>query len=288
MKLKTSNSLQVPFAVGLEPAFGGFVIGIEAGDLGPEGGGVVEVPEMGEFVEDDVVGDLGRELDEAPVEGDDLAGGAGAPSGPLVADLDGADLESVERGEFEGAGGEFLGGEGTEAAFDARAEVGFAGGGLGNAERADFEEGAVLGVDDVEGLAMEPDGGAEGPLAWVGRTVGTGGDAAADPGDLAADEFLASGAAAAVRDRAAEGSVAAEGQSVEPGAGMGDEVNLDRLAVEVEEEPGSRRVSPVHAAGGSGWAMKVCSVTGVPPMRCSWMIRSRTSGVQPEYQVPSG
>ena len=230
---------------------------------------MVEVPEVGEFVEDDVVGDLGWKLDESPVEGDDLPCGAGTPSGTLVADLDGADLESVEGGEFEGSGGEFLGREGAEAAFDARAEVGFTGGGLGNPERADFEEWAFLRVDDVEGMAMEPDGGAEGPLAWVGRTVGAGGDAAADPIDLAADEFLASGAAAAVRDRAAEGTVAAERQAVEAGAGMGDEVDLDRLAVEVEEESGSRRVSPVHAAGGSGWAMKACSVTGVPPMRCS-------------------
>ena len=276
------------FAVRLEPFLGGFVVGVEAGDLGPEGGRVVQVPEMGEFVEDDVVGDLRWELDEAPVQGDDLPCGAGAPSGALVTDLDGADLEPVEGGEFEGAGGEFLGGEGAEAAFDAWAEVGFPGGGLGDAEWADFEEGTILGVDDVEGLTMEPDGGAERPLAWGGRTVGAGGDAAADPDSLAPDEFLGTGAVASTGDRATEGSVPSEGDPVETGAGMGDEMHLDGLAVEVEQDPVSRRVSPVHAAGGSGWAMKACSVTGLPPMRCSWMIRSRTSGVQPEYQVPSG
>jgi 5-methylcytosine-specific restriction endonuclease McrA len=38
----------------------------------------------------------------------------------------------------------------------------------------------------------------------------------------------------------------------------------------------------------SGWDVITNSATGTPPIRCSWMMRSRTSGVQLRYQTPSG
>ena len=41
-------------------------------------------------------------------------------------------------------------------------------------------------------------------------------------------------------------------------------------------------------AGARGLCAKASSATGRPPTRCSWMIRSRASGVQRRYQTPSG
>ena len=42
------------------------------------------------------------------------------------------------------------------------------------------------------------------------------------------------------------------------------------------------------ATSASGLRAKQRSSTGRPPIRCSWMMRSSASGVQPRYQVPSG
>src|SRR5436305_239950 len=38
----------------------------------------------------------------------------------------------------------------------------------------------------------------------------------------------------------------------------------------------------------SGCIANASSATGWPPIRCSWMMRSSTAGVQPRYHVPSG
>ena len=52
--------------------------------------------------------------------------------------------------------------------------------------------------------------------------------------------------------------------------------------------PSQQRDAQAQPSAGSGFAAKASSATGRPPIRCSWMMRSSTSGVQPRYQVPSG
>jgi hypothetical protein len=66
-----------------------------------------------------------------------------------------------------------------------------------------------------------------------------------------------------------------------------DGAQLQVLATAQESGP--------HAPAGSGppprgrgLVAKQYASTGRPPIRCSWMMRSSTSGVQPRYQVPSG
>ena len=43
-----------------------------------------------------------------------------------------------------------------------------------------------------------------------------------------------------------------------------------------------------RSEAGSGRSKKTYSSTARPPIRCSWMMRSSTSGVHEWYQVPSG
>lgn len=57
-------------SVALEPGFGFGVAWADSIDFEPEAPGVIEVPEVGEFVEDDVIHDEAGALEEPPVEGD--------------------------------------------------------------------------------------------------------------------------------------------------------------------------------------------------------------------------
>lgn len=56
-----------------EPAFGMGEIGAEPGDLAPEAVGMIHLPQMYEFVQEDVIADEERGLNEAPVEGNGAA-----------------------------------------------------------------------------------------------------------------------------------------------------------------------------------------------------------------------
>lgn len=51
-----------------------FVAGVMGGDFGPEGVGMVEVVQMGEFVDDDIVAERLGDVHEADVEGDGAVG----------------------------------------------------------------------------------------------------------------------------------------------------------------------------------------------------------------------
>lgn len=62
-----------------------FVAGVVGGDFGPESFGVVEVIEVGEFVDDDVVAERLGDIHEADVEGDGAVRRAAAPAGGSVA-----------------------------------------------------------------------------------------------------------------------------------------------------------------------------------------------------------
>ena len=57
------------------------VAGHQVADGGPEVGAVVEFLEVGDFVRDDVVDELDREVHQSLVQADDAVGGAAAPAG---------------------------------------------------------------------------------------------------------------------------------------------------------------------------------------------------------------
>lgn len=238
--------------MGLDPGLGGGVGGAEAGDLVPEGAGMVEVPEVGELVEDDVVADLGRGLDETPVEGDASAGGAGAPAGALVADLDGGRLEAMKGGELLDARGELADGQGMEGALDAGAEVVLVAVLLGDEEVAELEVGSFLGSDEGRGMAAEPHEDAEAPFARGPGPKGAPDEPGFHPGMVASDEVVGLGEGAAPRDGAAEGSVALEGEAIEAGARMGLEPDGGLVFAELEDE-GCGSVHQARAASGVGW-----------------------------------
>lgn len=146
-------------------------------DLVPEPGGMVEVTEMRELVEDDVVANLVGDLDQAPVEGDAAAGGAGAPAGALVSDLHGRGLESVKGGKLVNPMGELPGGEGAKGAFDVGTQVVFVGFRLGDGQVAQEDARAIRGAHDGGGEAPEPHGHAEEPFARGRRAEGAPGEA---------------------------------------------------------------------------------------------------------------
>lgn len=58
-----------------------FVTGVVVGDFSPEGVGVVEMIEVGEFVEDDIVAERLGDVHETDVEGDGAITGAATPAG---------------------------------------------------------------------------------------------------------------------------------------------------------------------------------------------------------------
>ena len=57
---------------------------------------------------------------------------------------------------------------------------------------------------------------------------------------------------------------------------------------EVVDERGARVDAHTPSPPGSSCSAIAYSATGLPPTRCSVMIRSRTGGSQPRYHVPSG
>jgi hypothetical protein len=122
---KRASSTELPEQAGVfaKPFFGFAVVREGGFDVGPEAWGVVHFSEVHEFVDDDVVADEDGCLDEAPVEGDGYADGAGAPAGALIADGNAPYFHAVLQGEFAGAGGEFASGEGAEAGFNCATEV---------------------------------------------------------------------------------------------------------------------------------------------------------------------
>ena len=56
-------------------------MGVVEGDFCPEGGGVIHVVDVGEFVEDDVVAEGFGEVHDTDVERDGAGAGAAAPAG---------------------------------------------------------------------------------------------------------------------------------------------------------------------------------------------------------------
>ena len=75
------------------------VAGVVGANFGPEGGGVIKVMEVGEFVEDDIVAQDGRDLHEADVEGDSAGGGTTAPASGGVGESTALIVVAVEGGK---------------------------------------------------------------------------------------------------------------------------------------------------------------------------------------------
>lgn len=86
----------------------GFVVGTVFFEHCVEARRVVVVHGVGEFVHDDVVGDGGREEDEAPVEVKIVVAGAAAPAGFLGANGDVAVVGVHGGGEDCGAGSQVV------------------------------------------------------------------------------------------------------------------------------------------------------------------------------------
>ena len=65
---------------------------------------------------------------------------------------------------------------------------------------------------------------------------------------------------------------------------------LSDAAGERDEKRGGRPATHHYSGGGasSRCSTKRCSATGRPPIRCSWIIRSRTGGSAWWYHAPSG
>jgi len=209
--------------MGFEPGFGGGEIGAETFDLGPEPGGMVEMPQVGEFMEDDVVAYGIGGLDETPVERDAAAGGAGPPSRGLVAHLDGLGGVAVEIGEFPGAIWQLKGGEVTEVSRDVGAQVHRAGWGQRNLQGAQEEGGGIGGEADGFRCAAEKDDGSGQPFLGRFGVVGAGLQPFGHPCGAASDEGLGFLQASMCRHRASERAIASEGQPITPGPGHADE-----------------------------------------------------------------
>jgi hypothetical protein len=106
-----------------QPAFGGAIVRAQALHLTPEAGGMIHLHQVGEFVQADVITDEVRGLDQAPVERDRAVPGTGTPAGPLIANRDPPDGQSMGRRQFHHAGGQFTRGDAAKMVFDRRAQV---------------------------------------------------------------------------------------------------------------------------------------------------------------------
>lgn len=73
-----------------------FVVGDSLRDQLPEGWRVIELPQVAEFVHDDIVGKVRRQVGNAKVETEIPLGRTGAPARLLVADKDALVRKAIE------------------------------------------------------------------------------------------------------------------------------------------------------------------------------------------------
>ena len=69
-----------------EPFFGDEIFRAGPFDFLPEPGGMVHLAAVHQFMQDDVIADEGRCLDQSPVQGNRAVARTGTPAGTLVAD----------------------------------------------------------------------------------------------------------------------------------------------------------------------------------------------------------
>ena len=101
------DSLPQQPGVLFQPAFGLKVIGEHCCHLPPEARRVVHLPEMHQFMEDDVIAHARRRLDQPPIERNRAAAGTRAPPGALIAHGHAPDGQLMARRELHHARRQF-------------------------------------------------------------------------------------------------------------------------------------------------------------------------------------
>jgi hypothetical protein len=93
-----------------QPIFGLKVLRTKTFHFGPEFGAMVEMAQVGQFMEQNIVRYGGRKLEEPPIQGNGAASGTTAPACSLRSNGDSTDflLQSVDAGPFQKALGKFL------------------------------------------------------------------------------------------------------------------------------------------------------------------------------------
>src|SRR5438105_7936007 len=94
-------SLEDLSAIATQPSLRVFPRRADGGDLTPETPRVIRLTKMHQFVQQDVIRNVTRHLHEPPVQGDDAARRARAPSRSLIANADTRDFQAMLRGKFQ-------------------------------------------------------------------------------------------------------------------------------------------------------------------------------------------
>jgi hypothetical protein len=205
--------------VRFEPAFSFAEIGAEAGDLTPEPPGMVHFLEVGQFVQDEVVANGDRGLDQTPVEGDGTAARAGAPAGTLVAHRDAEDRQAMLSCQFEHPGRQLLRRQTPEMPLDSRTEVS---GWICNVHNlgtaADQMGLTICPWLKPDRLAAKEDFCSSQPGFRLLRAQRLAKELPFEPGNVALREPFGLGERAAARDRDPGGAVRPEAEDIAPGA----------------------------------------------------------------------
>jgi hypothetical protein len=99
---------------------------------------MVQLPQVHQFVDDDVVAHVVGQLDQAPVQRNGAVAGAGTPAALLIADDNAFDVGGMLMGQFPHAPRQFNAGRVAQMVFQRRAEI--AGGiGQGRPLRAELQ-----------------------------------------------------------------------------------------------------------------------------------------------------
>src|SRR5438046_1309145 len=106
----SSGYMAIPGTL-LQPALGCFEGGTKPAHFAPKTRRMIHFFEMRQLVQDDVITDEWRGLNQTPVERDGAAPGAGAPTGTLVTNGDFLNAELMEAGQLQDAQRKFRGGK---------------------------------------------------------------------------------------------------------------------------------------------------------------------------------
>ena len=107
IKLTSADVLFQQPGVLLQPFLGGFVFRTNAFHLPPEARGMVHLAQMHEFVQNKVIPDQWRRLNQLPIQRYRAAPGAGTPSGSLIADDDPPHVQLMRRRKIKNPRREF-------------------------------------------------------------------------------------------------------------------------------------------------------------------------------------
>lgn len=223
-------------AVFLQPTFGLGVIRAKPRHFVPESRGVVQMPDMSEFMQDHVITNPGWHLDQTPVEGEDTSRRTGSPSGPLVAYLDPRDLDFMEGCEFECTLGKIQNRAPAQFPFQKRSQILACTSQSREDPRSDGHLAAVLVAGDGCGNPVQPDRGPRTPFGRRMRTGGTDSQPGFHPGMMSLDEGFRLGPGAPARNGATERAVALQGDPVVAGTRVRSEPDDSRADFKMDLE----------------------------------------------------